>query len=61
MAYVPGHEIDIFISYAHFDDIKDVGEQRKWVEGFTEDLRIRLELKLKGKSSFDLWSDQAGL
>ena len=58
MAYVPGHEIDIFISYAHFDDIKDVGEQRKWVEGFTEDLRIRLELKLKGKSSFDLWSDQ---
>jgi hypothetical protein len=62
MGYVPGFEIDVFISYAHADDIRDVGEDRKWVEGFTDDLRKRLERQLKligkGESALYLWNDQ---
>ncbi len=48
MAYVPGFEHDVFVSYAHGDD-------RKWVEAFVRLLQSDLDDKLG--SATDVWLD----
>ncbi len=60
-AAVPGFEHDIFISYAHFDNLiedKEL-EQSGWVDRFRERLRVRLckELGVTVK----IWFDHAAL
>lgn len=52
MAYVPGFDCDIFVSYAHGDD-------RDWVNGFVEQLRDELR-KLLGRP-VEVWLDKNDL
>jgi len=57
MAFVPGFEHDLFISYAHRDDepLEDGG--RGWVSTFRHNLENALSQKLEGKAP-DIWMDQ---
>ena len=48
MAYVPGYQRDLFLSYAHADD-------REWVAVFEENLRETLGRELGQKVS--VWQD----
>lgn len=58
MAYVPGFENDIFISYAHIDD-EAASERERWIQRFVADLgrgvrqRIGLHSNEEIKISFD--------
>jgi hypothetical protein len=52
MAYVPGFDCDIFVSYAHGDD-------RDWVSGFVDRLREELR-KLMGRP-VEIWLDRDDL
>jgi hypothetical protein len=45
MAFVPGFEHDVFISYAHFDNEPDTQEIR-WVSRFQADLKVALRQRL---------------
>jgi hypothetical protein len=43
MAYVPGYENDIFVSYAHVDNIPLSGISKGWVE--TQGKRTTIKIK----------------
>jgi hypothetical protein len=45
MAFVPGYENDVFISYSHIDNFKSVNAKIGWVDVFEEILRQRLFLR----------------
>ena len=45
MAFVPGYENDVFISYSHIDNSKPVNAKIGWVDIFEEILRQRLFLR----------------
>ena len=45
MAFVPGFEHDVFVSYAHFDNEPDTQEIR-WVSRFQADLKVALRQRL---------------
>jgi hypothetical protein len=45
MAFVPGFEHDVFVSYAHFDNEPDSQEIR-WVSRFQADLKVALRQRL---------------
>lgn len=53
----PTFKHDIFVSYAHVDDMPPVGEQLGWVSIFLQSLKIELARKLGRQESFSLWSD----
>jgi len=52
MAYVPGYQYDVFISYAHGDD-------RDWINRLLDQLRLRLKHKLG--IAPDIWIDEDAL
>lgn len=52
MAYVPGYEHDVFVSYAH-------GDKREWVSRFA--LRLESALKEKLGDLADVWLDESDL
>ena len=41
-AFVPGYEYDIFISYAHVDNLTVRPEEPGWVEQFHKHLEVQL-------------------
>jgi hypothetical protein len=51
MAFVPGFEHDVFVSYAHFDNEPDTQEIR-WVSRFQADLRVALRQRLGVEPNF---------
>lgn len=57
MAFVPGYEYDIFISYAHVDDIPDAGAEKGWVTTLINSLRTRLAQRLGRSDAFKIWMD----
>lgn len=57
MAFVPGCEHDIFVSYAHVDDMPFPGTEKGWVTTLVETLRILLAQKLGRRDSYSLWMD----
>ncbi len=57
MAYVAGFENDIFISYAHVDDIPMPGVQDGWVTTLVSCIRTRLSQRLGRSDSFKIWMD----
>lgn len=57
MAYLKSFDHDIFLSYAHVDNVPDREGERGWVEQFEQQLSIRL-LKRFGES-VDIWRDPA--
>lgn len=57
MAFVPGCEHDIFVSYAHVDDLPFPGTEKGWVTTLVETLRVLLAQKLGRRDSYSLWMD----
>jgi len=57
MAYVPGYEHDIFVSYAHVDNQPAPNVQTGWVSTLVDGLRAYLGQKLGRAEAFDLWRD----
>ena len=58
MAYVPGYENDIFVSYAHVDNIPLSGISKGWVETFIDNLATKLAQKIGRTDLFKLWDDR---
>jgi hypothetical protein len=52
MAYVPGYENDVFISYAHADNDPIVPGNPGWVDFFEDLLRKRVKVRLRGEIQF---------
>jgi TIR domain len=57
MAFVPGCEHDVFVSYAHVDDLPFPGADKGWVTTLVETLRILLAQKLGRSDAYSLWMD----
>jgi TIR domain len=55
MAYLPSFEFDIFISYAHVDNLP--GGRRGWVHRFHKELTDRLDQKLGRVGAARIWWD----
>jgi TIR domain/Domain of unknown function (DUF4062) len=52
MGYVPGYENDVFISYAHVDNVPIVPGKPGWVDFFEDLLRKRVKARLRGEIQF---------
>jgi TIR domain len=66
MAFIPGYEHDLFISYAHVDDqpfIADGGleEASGWVSTFVRHLKNELAQKIGRNDSVSVWFDSYNL
>jgi TIR domain len=58
MAYVPHVAHDIFVSYAHLDNLAPGGKTGGgWVDSFVEPLTLQLKKRL-GSSAVDIWIDR---
>lgn len=57
MAYVPDFEYDIFISYAHVDDLTTPGESKGWITTFEEFLAVLLSRRVGRIGSVKIWRD----
>jgi hypothetical protein len=57
MAYVPNFEFDIFISYAHVDNLTTPGEAKGWIATFEEFLAVLLSKKVGKIGSVKIWRD----
>src|SRR5262249_52251821 len=55
MAYVPGYEFDLFVSYAHVDNAHG------WVDALDDILRKGLAAKLGRSEAFSVWRDSQNL
>ena len=55
MAYVPGYKNDIFVSYAHVDNLPLSGISKGWVETFIDNLSTKLAQKIGRTDLFKLW------
>jgi hypothetical protein len=56
MAYVPGCEHDVFVSYAHIDNEPITIGQRGWVDALADRLHVEVCQRL-GTRDFSLWID----
>lgn len=57
MAFVPGYEHDLFVSYAHVDDAPVLGAERGWVSTLVTTLQGLLAQQLGRAESLELWLD----
>jgi hypothetical protein len=57
MAFVPAHDHDVFVSYAHIDDAPLYGAQRGWVTTLINNLETVVRQKL-GFKDFAIWMDR---
>jgi hypothetical protein len=57
MAYLKSFDHDVFISYAHVDNVPDREGEKGWVEQFAQQLSIKW-LKYFGEP-MDIWRDPA--
>lgn len=60
MAYIPGYTYDIFISYAHVDNVPTSWENLGWIEKFYKDLDTLLTRRIGG-SDVKIWWDNRKL
>jgi TIR domain len=58
MAFVPGYKHDIFVSYAHVDDVPLV-DTRGWVSTFVGCLRTLLAMRLGRADAYSIWMDRS--
>lgn len=56
-AFVPGYQHDVFISYAHVDDIPLEGYPPGWVTTLVRDLRTQLARRLGRADNHSVWMD----
>lgn len=61
MAYLPGYSFDIFISYAHLDNMKLPGQQTGWIEFFYQSLSLKLAQRLGKMNAVNIWWDNKKL
>jgi hypothetical protein len=59
-AYVPNYEFDVFVSYAHVDDIP-MGVDRGWVSTFIDYLQPLLAQRLGRLETINVWFDRGEL
>ncbi len=57
MAFVPGYEHDIFVSYAHVDNEPYPGVEEGWVSTLVNGVKIVLAQKLGRSEGYSLWKD----
>ncbi len=57
MAYVDGFNIDLFISYAHVDDLKEPGVNEGWVALFEKHLKVALAKRFGRYDLITVWRD----
>jgi|GEM_PF-3180534 len=57
MAYLPGYQYDIFISYAHVDNDPYVKGEEGWVDQFCRSLKSLLAQQL-GRDKLAIWRDE---
>ena len=57
MAFVPGYEHDIFVSYAPVDNRPLYGATKGWVTTLIENLKTLLAQKLGSSDAYSLWID----
>ena len=57
-AFVPGYQHDIFVSYAHVDDLTFPGIETGWVATLIAGLKVKLSQKLGRSDLFSLWKDE---
>lgn len=57
MPCVPGFEYDIFISYAHIDNIAYPGQTAGWIEHFYKNLNLMLAKRFGRMDSVKIWWD----
>ena len=56
-AYVPGFDYDIFISYAHVDDLTAADGEKGWVERFHDHLVVKLGQRFGRADRVRIWRD----
>jgi hypothetical protein len=56
-AFVPGYKHDVFVSYAHVDDIPPHGVSHGWVTTFVAELGRQLAMLLGRKDNHSVWMD----
>ena len=61
MAFVPGYEYDIFISYAHVDNICFPGQADGWIKQFYQNLNLMLARRFGRMDSVKIWWDSKKL
>lgn len=57
MAWVPGFQHDVFVSYAHVDDRFVRPETAGWVTSFVEELKTLLPPRLGRSEGLSIWAD----
>jgi hypothetical protein len=58
MAFVPGFEHDLFISYAHVDNQPRPGDSKGWVTQFGSDLAAALDQEIGRSGLVRVWRDR---
>lgn len=58
MAFVPDQRYDVFVSYAHVDNMPFPGTEQGWVSTLVETLEILLAQKLGRREGFEVWMDR---
>jgi hypothetical protein len=61
MAFIPGYEYDIFISYAHVDNIAFPGQADGWIEQFYKNLNLMLAKRFGRLDMIKIWWDNKKL
>jgi hypothetical protein len=57
MAYIPGYDYDIFISYAHVDNAAFPGQADGWIEQFYKNLNLMLAKRFGRLDMIKIWWD----
>ena len=58
MAFVPGFDYDIFISYSHVDDLQDAPGSGGWVKQFHQRLETALAKRIGRVGAVKIWRDE---
>jgi hypothetical protein len=58
MAFLPGFQHDVFVSYAHADNTQRFAQEPKWVDDLHEVIKQELPKRL-GARQFSIWMDHA--
>jgi len=61
MAFIPGYEYDIFISYAHVDNAAFPGQAEGWIEQFYKNLNLMLAKRFGRMDTVKIWWDNKKL
>lgn len=61
MAYIDSYTFDIFISYAHLDNIAAFNEKVGWIEQFYRDLSVSLSQRIGRMDAVKIWWDNKKL